>query len=99
MEERISIDKCIQLTKALIAGLGQKNFIIEQTKSIKNPKYQKQATLQQWFKEIVNRRNPANIYSSVENPFKYTLSTLYVLVGLPADHEDPDQNKTHPSRQ
>uniref|UniRef100_UPI00398F7695 general transcription factor II-I-like isoform X2 n=1 Tax=Pristiophorus japonicus TaxID=55135 RepID=UPI00398F7695 len=62
VEERISIDTCIQLATDLIAGLEQRTFISEQDimsvymiqeKLIKEKtKYMRQAKLQDWFKKI-----------------------------------------------
>lgn len=99
VKERISIDKCIQMTRDSITGLEQRNFITEQeimsvyliqTKLIReNPKFQKQATLQQWFKQVVNRENTAIAHSDVENPLPYTLSTLDIQRGLSANPKDP----------
>lgn len=65
MEEIISINECIQITRNLNSELEQRDFVTEQeikfvyliqTKfNTEKSKNMKQATLQQWFKKIVKK--------------------------------------------
>ncbi|CAM2119708.1 unnamed protein product [Caretta caretta] len=92
VEEKISIDKCIQLATNVIEGLEQRHFISEQEimslymireKLIKEkPKYMRQAKLEDWLKVV---KRSGKQHSTVENHVVSTSSTL----GIPIA-ETPD---------
>lgn len=94
VEERISVDECIQMTRDLIGGLEQRDFItaqeimsvylIQRKLISKQENFQKQATLEQWLKDIPTT---ATIPSTVENPFPSISSTQSVHTAM--CHEDP----------
>ena len=95
VQERVSIDKCIQMTTDLIEAYEQRSIITEQEimmpylckdRLIKEkPKFMKQTAVDNWFKRVTS----ACKQSTVEHPVACTSATTDVSADIPED-ETPD---------